>query len=158
MVRIKPEALRFGFPYFADVFVWREPPQGLQAAGRIVCTDEVFEMRFELLVAVVVVSLDGSFLDGAVPNQRALVLGVQAIVQRQQGMAAEGHDDGLLLDTQHRGFGFLRPRRQIADGSAFLPLGNRFGVDPVTLGKGPRALLTILYCSTDCLCRRGAAV
>lgn len=31
-------------------------------------------------------------------------------------------------------------------------------VDPVALGQRPQALLTILYCSTDRLCRCGAAV
>ena len=35
MVRIEPEALRFGFPDFADVLVWGAPPQGPQAAGLI---------------------------------------------------------------------------------------------------------------------------
>lgn len=43
-----------------------EPPQGLQTAGKIVCVDEVFEVRFELLAAVVVAAFDGGFLDGAV--------------------------------------------------------------------------------------------
>jgi hypothetical protein len=32
------------------------------------------------------------------------------------------------------------------------------GVDPVALGQRSQALLTILYCSTDCLSRCGAAV
>ena len=36
------------------------------------------------------------------------------------------------------------------------PLSDRLGVDPMTLRKCPQALLTILYCSTDCRCRAGA--
>ena len=31
-------------------------------------------------------------------------------------------------------------------------------IDPVSLGERPQALLTILYCSTDCLCHGSAAV
>lgn len=38
------------------------------------------------------------------------------------------------------------------------PLGNRLRVDPVPPGERPQALLTILYCSTDCRCRAGAPV
>ena len=37
-----------------------------------------------------------------------------------------------------------------------LPLGDRLLVDPVALGERPQALLTMLYRSTDRLCRRGA--
>lgn len=37
-------------------------------------------------------------------------------------------------------------------------LGNRLLVDPVTLGQSPQARLTMLYRSTDCPCRCGAAV
>jgi hypothetical protein len=35
-------------------------------------------------------------------------------------------------------------------------LGDRLGIDPVTPGQDPRALMTILYCSTDCGCSAGA--
>ena len=37
-------------------------------------------------------------------------------------------------------------------------LENGLRIDPIALGQRPQALLTILYCSTDCLCRCGAAV
>src|SRR3546814_20471772 len=52
----------------------------------------------------------------------------------------------------------FRAGRKIGDGRAFLPLRNRLLIDPVALGQNPQALLTTLYRSTDCLCRRGAAV
>ena len=42
------------------------PPEGLEPACEVVGADEVGEMGFELLVAVVVVALDSGFLDGAV--------------------------------------------------------------------------------------------
>jgi hypothetical protein len=44
------------------------------------------------------------------------------------------------------------------DGAALLPLGDGLGIDTVALGKRPQALLTMLYRSTDRLCRCGAAV
>jgi hypothetical protein len=37
-------------------------------------------------------------------------------------------------------------------------LATVFGIDPIPLRKRSKALFTILYRSTDCLCRRGASV
>src|SRR5215208_3440948 len=51
-----------------------------------------------------------------------------------------------------------RPRRPISGGIPLLPFGDRLLVDAMALSQGPQARLTILYCSTDCLCRCGAAV
>src|SRR5436853_3587571 len=42
--------------------------------------------------------------------------------------------------------------------TALLPFCDGLRIDPVALGQRPQARLTILYCSTDCLCRCGAAV
>ena len=83
---------------------------------------------------------------------------IEAIVERQQRVPAEGHDDGLVLDGQHRGLGLLRPCRQIGDETALLPLGDGLLIDAVAPGKCPQALLTMLYRSTDRLCRCGAPV
>ena len=47
---------------------------------------------------------------------------------------------------------------QVGRRLAFLPLGDGLLVDAMALGQGPQALLTMLYRSTDCLCRCGAAV
>ena len=82
--------------------------------------------------------------------------GVEAVVERQQGMPSEGDDDGLFLDGQDRRSGLLRSRRQIGDGSPRFPLGDRLRIDPVALRQRPQALLTMLYRSTDRLCRCGA--
>src|SRR5438067_2794691 len=83
---------------------------------------------------------------------------VEAVVERQQRVPAKGNDDCLLLDRQHR-----RPRSlwagwPIGNRGALLPLGDGLRVDPVASGQRPQALLTMLYRSTDRLCRRGAAV
>jgi hypothetical protein len=82
--------------------------------------------------------------------------GVEAIVQRQQGVLAEGDDDRLFLDREHRGMRCSRPRRAICGGIPLPPFGDGLRVDAMALGQGSQARLTILYCSTDCLCRCGA--
>ena len=83
---------------------------------------------------------------------------IEAIVERQQRMSPESDDDRLLLDGKDCRLGFLGACRTIGDGLALLPLRDSLLVDPVALGKCSQALLTILYCSTDCLRRGGAAV
>ena len=84
--------------------------------------------------------------------------GVEAVIQWQQGVFAEGDNDGLLFDAQHRRMGILGASRQVLDRRALLPLGDSLLVDAVALGQNPQALLTMLYRSTDCLCRCGASV
>ena len=81
---------------------------------------------------------------------------VEAVVERQKRMPAEGNDHRLFLDSQNRRSGVLGAGRKIGDGRPLLPLGDRLGIDPVPLRQRPQALLTMLYRSTDCLCRRGA--
>src|SRR4029453_3496745 len=71
-------------------------------------------------------------------------------------MPAEGDDDRLFLDREHRGMRCSRSRRAICGGIPLLPFGDRLGVDAMALGQGPQARLTMLYRSTDCLCRCGA--
>ena len=84
--------------------------------------------------------------------------GVQAVIQWQQGMPPKRDDDRFVLDRQNGRARVFWTGRQIVDGTALLPLRNRLRVDPMTMGKGSQALLTILYCSTDRRCRAGAAV
>src|SRR6202049_4758042 len=84
--------------------------------------------------------------------------GIKTIVERQQRVPAEGNDDRLLPDRQHRRLRLARPGRQIGARTALLPLGDGLRVDAVAPGQSPQARLTMLYRSTDRLCRRGAAV
>src|SRR4028119_2069115 len=84
--------------------------------------------------------------------------GVEAVIERQEGVAAEGHDDCLLLGREdgrvrRLGAGSLVIRR-----GALLPLGDSLLIDAVALGECPQALLTMLYRSTDCRSRTGAVV
>jgi hypothetical protein len=53
-------------PEFAEVLVGREALECLESSGEVVDSEEVLQVRFELLMGVVEVSLDGSFLDGSV--------------------------------------------------------------------------------------------
>lgn len=50
-------------PYFADVFEGCEALEGLQSPPVIIGIDEVVEVGGQLRVTVIMVSLDGSFLD-----------------------------------------------------------------------------------------------
>lgn len=52
--------------------------------------------------------------------------------------------------------GSLGPVGKSATEVPFPPFGNSLLVDPVALRQRPQALLTMLYRSTDRLCRRGA--
>ena len=66
MERLEFESFWLGSPAFADVFVRREALQGLQPSSVVVGVDEVGEVSFELIVSIVMVALDGRFLDRAV--------------------------------------------------------------------------------------------
>src|ERR1700677_734114 len=82
--------------------------------------------------------------------------GIKAVVERQQSMPSEGDNDGLFLCWQDCRSGLLGSCRQVGNGGPHFPLGDRLRVDAVALRKPPQALLTMLYRSTDRLCRRGA--
>ena len=57
----------WGFsPEFAEVFIGREPFERLESSGEVVGFEEVSQVRFELVVGVVEVSLHRSVLDGSV--------------------------------------------------------------------------------------------
>ena len=53
-------------PEFAEVLVGRESFECLESAGEVVGCDEVGQVRFELVMCVVEVTLHRSFLDGTV--------------------------------------------------------------------------------------------
>ncbi len=83
---------------------------------------------------------------------------VEAIIHRQQIVLTESHNDGLLLHSQNCRTRVLRPGGQIGYRAALLPPGNGLGIDSIPAGQCPQALLTMLYRSTDRLCRGGAPV
>ena len=63
---IEGKSLRFVLPAFADEFVDGQAGESLESASEVICGDEVVEVPFELRVAIVVVPLHGSFLDGSI--------------------------------------------------------------------------------------------
>ena len=107
------------------------------------------------LALVGFVALDAGQSGDAVPLQAAMqgrtrqvwqrrLQRVEAIVERQQRVAQERHDDRLLLDREHGGFGVFKAGGQIRDGTALLPLGDGLLVGAVSGGQGPQARLTVL--------------
>ena len=83
---------------------------------------------------------------------------VKAVIKREQCMATKGHDNGFLFNRQVGGFGFFRPRRQVLHRGPLFSFGGGLLIDAVALRKGSQAFLTILYCLTERLSRRGAPV
>ena len=57
--------------------------------------------------------------------------GVEAVVERQERVTAEGHDDRLLLGGEHGGARLARPDRTVLDAGPSLPLRHRLRVQPV---------------------------
>ncbi len=88
-------------PCFADGFVGREALEGLEPATEVVGGDEVGEVLPQLIMAVVMVTFDRRFLDGAVhpfdltirprvPRFGQPVFDVEVRAGQFEGMAAEG--------------------------------------------------------------------
>lgn len=53
-------------PEFAEVFVVSESLGGVESSGEVVGSEEVGQVRLELVMGVVEVSLDGGVFDGSV--------------------------------------------------------------------------------------------
>lgn len=83
---------------------------------------------------------------------------IEAIVEWQQRMAPERNDDRLFINRKNCRPGSPWTGRKIRNRGPLTPFRDRLLVDAVTRLKRPQAFFTILYCSTDCLSRRGAAV
>src|SRR5580704_8083386 len=74
---------------------------------------------------------------------------IQTVVQRQQGVFAKGNNNCLFFQGKNHGSGRSRPRRKIGHRATLPPLGRSLGVDAVPVSQLSRALLTMLYRSTD---------
>ncbi len=82
--------------------------------------------------------------------------GVQAVIPWQQRHLPEGHVHRLYLDCQHCGMRIPGARPYIRGTAPASPLGNRFRVDPLPLGRNTQAVSTIFYGSADGRCRADA--
>ena len=115
-------------------------------------------LAVRLRQAVYAMTLKATMQAGAGQMRDYLLQRVEAIIKRQQGLCPEGNDHGLLLlaeDGRARLFG---THRQVLDGIALLPFGDRLWVDAIALGQLGYALLTILYLLAGRLCRSGPRV
>ena len=83
--------------------------------------------------------------------------GVKAVIEWQQGVFAEGHDDGLLLGGKDRGRR-RRPHGGILHRRSLAPLRDGLGIDVIACGERSQALLTMLDRATHRRRRCGAAV
>jgi hypothetical protein len=130
--------------------------------------EEADRIRIEPLLARLV-ALDLGQAADAMPFQTTMkrragelrdrgLQGVQTVVERQKRVLAKRDDDGVLFHRQNRRLRNGRASPAIGSGVALLPLGNRLGVDTMTPSQRSHARLTMLYRSTDRLCRCGAPV
>jgi hypothetical protein len=63
---IESKSVWFVLPAFTDEFVGGQAAEDLESSGEVVGSEEVVQVRFELVIGVVEVSLDGSVLDGPI--------------------------------------------------------------------------------------------
>jgi hypothetical protein len=84
--------------------------------------------------------------------------GVEAVVQRQERVLAKRDEDGLLLHRQNRRPRHGWPSPAIRGRVVPPPLSDSLRVDAMPRGPRSQTLLTMLYRSTDRLCRCGAPV
>src|SRR6056297_1077965 len=84
--------------------------------------------------------------------------GKKTIIQRQQRVTPKGDDHRLLRFGQDRGARLLRAGLQILDRRPLAPLRNRLGVDPQLPAQFRERSLRSLYCSSDAVRGRGAAM
>ena len=84
--------------------------------------------------------------------------GVEAIVERQEGVSAEGHDGRLLFGREDGRARLLGPHRGSLDGLALAPLGDRLAIEAVLHGEGAHGLLGALEGSSGGVRGAGAAV
>ena len=83
---------------------------------------------------------------------------VETIVQWQKGMTPECDDDRLFLLAENGGAWLLRPGPQILHGLPLAPLGDGFDVDTKLTAQFRVRSLRSLYCCSDGVRGRGAAV
>ena len=60
---------------------------------------------------------------------------IEAIVERQEGVPADGNDDRLFFGCEHGGARRLRPHRRVMHEGSSAPLRDRFGVQSMLGGE-----------------------
>lgn len=88
----------------------------------------------------------------------ARLKGVEAVVERERRPLTEGCNGGFLLRGEHGRARLTRPHRGIFDGRTLALFSHRLSIEVVALSQARYAFLTMLYRSTQCRSRAGAAV
>lgn len=83
---------------------------------------------------------------------------IKAIVQRQQRMTSKGNDHRFFSRTENGRTGVRGSGLAIFCSFALVPLGNRFEIDTKFPAQRSRRCLRSLYCCSDSVRGRGAAV
>jgi len=84
--------------------------------------------------------------------------GSEAVGKRQQGVASEGHDEGFFSLAEKRRARMLRPGLSIFDGLSLTPFPDGLGIDAVGATQFLERSFQSLYCFSDGVRCRGAAV
>ena len=114
MDRIEPESFGLFCPYFADVFVRGEALEGLQPPGEVVSGDEVVEVATQLVVAVIVVALDGRLLDCPI-HPLDLAVGPRVVRLREPMFNAVALASAIERVAAERGSWSLAVLRQVGE-------------------------------------------
>src|SRR6516162_10642680 len=83
---------------------------------------------------------------------------VEAIIERQQGVSTKRDDEELLFGRKHCGPWDFRPHRTVFRSGALPPLGDGLRIDAVALAQRLDRSLRSLYCRSDNVSGRGAAM
>ena len=83
---------------------------------------------------------------------------METVVQRQQRMLRKATMIASSSNDRTVEWASFGPVGRSATEDRFFHFATVFWLKPIALGQRSQALLTILYRSTDRLCRRGAAV
>ena len=132
---IENKSIGLVLPGFTDEFVDRKTAEGLQPFGEVVGGEKVNQVGTELCVAVVVVALNGGFLDGAV-HALDLSVGPRMIGLSQAMVDALPKTDPIKRVTTKTGGRALTVLGQVGELNAVV---GQHGVDAIK-GRRPPAI------------------
>lgn len=95
---------------------------------------------------------------GARQVRNAGLQGIKAVIQRQQRVLAKDNARRFFLCRQNRRPWRLRPDRLVFDRCSLAPFADGLRIYPIPFGECRDRSLRSLYCSSDRVRRRGAAV
>jgi len=88
----------------------------------------------------------------------ARLQGIETVIERQQRVAPESDNQGFLLDAENCRMRFLRTHPHVLNRLTFAPLGDGLDVDAQLPAQRRVRSARSLYCRSDRVRGRGAAV